>query len=63
MAQNRIEDSRYLGCIIDPETIRIDRYLAKAADISLPLEKRKVAARIAAALLESAFFSKQQLPE
>lgn len=62
-AQVRIEDSKYLGYIFDQETKRIDHYLAKASDTSLPLKSRKVAAKIAAALLESALLSKECLPE
>lgn len=61
--QVRLEDSKYLGYIFDQETKRIDHYLAKASDTSLPLNSRKVAAKIAAALLESALLSKECLPE
>jgi len=61
--QSRLEDSKYLGCVLDQETKRIDHYLAKASDTTAPLKNRKVAAKIAAALLESALLSQEQLPE
>ena len=62
-AEFRFQDSQYIDTIFNQETKRIDHYLAKASDTSASLKNRKVAAKIAAALLESALFSKESLPE
>lgn len=62
-AKSRVEDSRYLGSIFDQETRRIDHYLLKALDKSLPLKSRVLGAKIAAALLEVELLNKENLPE
>lgn len=61
-AQTRRNDSAYLDSIFSEDTHRIDHYLEKALDTSLPLKSRLLASKIAVALLQSKLLSKEELP-